>query len=80
MLVHVGEVRQAHLARHMDLPKDHFLFGTMLSTPCPYPPLKRAPDAGTQIRVSAQKFLEDRNRPQTRGRLQQRQDLGVENI
>src|SRR5680860_1170093 len=49
MLVHVGEIRQAHLARHMDLAKDHLLFGTVLRTPCPYPPLQRATDACTQV-------------------------------
>jgi len=57
MLARVGEVRQAHLARHMGLPKDHLLFGTVFSTPYAYPTLQRAPDAGTQIRVLAQKFL-----------------------
>jgi hypothetical protein len=70
MLVHVGEVRQAHLAGHMDLPKYHLLFGTVLSTPYAYPPLQRAADASTQVGVSSQKLLEDCNWPQARGRLQ----------
>ncbi len=60
--------------------KDHLLFGTVLNTPYAYPPLQRAPNTRAQIWVAAQKFLEDRNRPQTRGRLQHREHLSVENI
>ena len=79
-LTHVGEVRQPHLARHVDLPKDNFLFGAVFGPPRAYPPLQRAPNARAQIGVSAQEFFEDGDRPQTGGGLKQRNHLGVEDI
>jgi hypothetical protein len=36
--------------------------------------------AGTEIGVAAQEFLEDRDRPDTRRRLQQRNHLRLENL
>ncbi len=77
---HGSEIRQAHPARLVGLAKDHLLLGAMLGPPGAYPPLQRASDTRAEIGVAAQEFLENRNRPQPRRRLQQRNHLGLENV
>jgi hypothetical protein len=60
-LAHVGEIRQAHLARNVHLPEHHLPLGAMLGAPRPYPPLQGAPRAGRQIGMAALEFLPDRH-------------------
>ena len=48
---HVGEVREAAVARLMLLAEDHLPLGTVLGPPGADPPLQSAPDAGVQFRV-----------------------------
>ena len=77
---HVGKIRQPHPAGFMDLAEDHLLVGTVQSAPGTDAPLQGTPDARGQSGVATLHLFEDGNRPQLRGGLQHRYDLGVEEI
>jgi hypothetical protein len=62
------------------MPEDDVLFWAGQRSPTPYAPLQRAPDAGADLGVAPPNLFEDRNSPQTRGRLQDRDDLAVPNF
>ena len=77
---HVGEVREAALARLMLLAEDHLPLGTVLGPPGADPPLQSAPDAGVQFRVPLHQRLEHADRADARTVLQDRHHLGLEDI
>jgi hypothetical protein len=62
----------------VDLAEDDLPLGPMQRAPLADAPLDRAPDAGTELGMTAQNLLEDRDRPQPGRRLEHRHDLGVE--
>jgi len=77
---HVGEVRQAEPAWLMRLPEDDLLFLAVNGPPGPDTAFDGAANAGTEFGMTPQHLLEDCDRPDARRRLQQRHDLGVENV
>ena len=76
----VGEVGQAKTAGLVLLPEDDVLFRAGQRPPCPHAPFQRAPDAGADLGVAPPNLFEDPNGAQTRGRLQDRDDLAIPNI
>ena len=77
---HVGEIRQADAAGLMHLPEDDLLLLAVDGAPGADAPLQRAANAVAQFGMTPQHLLEDGNRPNAGRRLQQRHDLGVENV
>ena len=77
---HVGEVRQAHAAGLVDLAEDDLPLGAVQRPPGADAPLHRPAHPFGQRRMAPLNLLEDRHRPQARRRLQQRHDLGVEDV
>ena len=77
---HIGEIRQTHPARLMDLAEDDLLVSAMQRPPGSDAAFQGAPDSFGQIDVAALHLFEDRDRAKVwRGR-QHRDDLGVEEI
>jgi len=52
----------------------------MQRTPCADPPFERSTNAGVELRVTPPQLVEYRHRPDARRRLEQRDDLGLEDI
>ena len=77
---HFSEVRQSHPARRMLLAKDDLPIRTVHHPPSPDAPLERPPRSGAQVRMAAEEFLEDGDRPQSRRGLQHRDDFVVPDI
>ena len=76
----VGEVREPHPTRLVGLAEDDVLVRAVDRAPRADAPLERAADAGAEGGMASQDLLEDRDRSQARGRLEQRHDLGVEEV
>jgi hypothetical protein len=74
---HVGEVGQPEPARRMLLPKDDVLLDPVQRPPSPDAALQGTPDASADLRMAASDLVENRDGPQTRGALQQRNHLAV---
>ena len=64
----------------MDLAEDHLLLLAVQRPPGADAPLQRAADARVEIGMAAPHLVEDGHRPQPRCRLQQRHDLGIEDV
>jgi hypothetical protein len=77
---HVGEIRQAHAARFVDLTENHVLIGAVLGAPCANPSLQRPAGTRRQPRVAPLHLFEDGNRAKLWCGFQQRDHLGVEEI
>ena len=77
---HMGEVREAAVARLMRLAEDHLPLGAVLGAPGADPPLQGAPDAGIQVRVPLHQCFEHADRADARTVLQDRHHLGLEDI
>ena len=77
---HVGEIRQTHPARLMDLAEDDLLVRAMQRPPGTDAPLQGAARTGGQVRMAPLHLVEDRHRPQPRRRRQHRHDLGIEEL
>jgi hypothetical protein len=76
--VHVGEVRQPHPARRMDLPEYDLALGTVRRTPGSDPPLQRTPHAIIDpLRVATCELAQDRDRAQRRRAGEHRHNLLV---
>jgi len=52
----------------------------MQRTPCADPPFERSTNAGGELRVAPPELVEYRHRSDARRRLEQRDDLGLEDI
>jgi hypothetical protein len=76
---HVGEIGQPQLARRMLLPEDDVLLGTVQRPPGANAPLQRATDTGAVLGVAAADLVENGDRPQARGVLEQRHHFAVPN-
>ncbi len=77
---HVGEVRQAHPARLVDLAENHLALRAVQRAPLADAPLQRPADPAPEVRMLAQELLENGDRPQAGARLQHRHDIGVEHV
>ena len=77
---HAREIRQAALAGLVLLAEDHLLLGAVLRAPGSDPPLQGSPHAGIQLRVPSHQLLEHAERANARTALQDRHDLGLEDI
>ena len=77
---HGGEIRQAHFAWLMGLPKDHFLLRAMFGVPSPYAPFQGTPDARAELGMEAQNLLVNGNRPDARRGLQYRHHHRVKDV
>ena len=76
-VAHVGEVRQAHPPGLVDLAEHHLLLRPEQRPPGADPALHGPAHAIAQLGVATPDLLEDRHRPKSRRRLQQRDDLAV---
>src|SRR5690242_1569821 len=74
---HVGEVRQAELARCVLLTEDNVLLRAMHRPPRPDAAFQRAADALTELGVAATHLVEDADRAQIGRGLKHRDDLAV---
>ena len=70
--VHVGEVRQAELARRVRLSKVHLPIGTMACPQVTDAAFEPAPDVRVQFAMALLQILQHGNRPQIRAGLQHR--------
>jgi hypothetical protein len=78
--VHVGEVGKPQSAGLMNLAKDDFLLVAIDGPPGTDPPFHCPANAFAEVRMAAQHLLEDGDRTNARCRLQQRHDLGIEDV
>src|SRR5512146_1117330 len=76
---HVGEVGQPEPARRMLLPENDVLLGAVQCPPSADAPLQSAADTGTELRMAPPDLVENGDRPQARGGLEQRHHLTVPN-
>ena len=80
-VVHVGEVRQPDHAGLVGLAEDHLPVRPVDRAPGADAALERAADAGIEVlRVAAHHLLEDGNRPEAGGSLEDRHHLGLEDV
>jgi hypothetical protein len=77
---HVGEVGQAHPAGLVGLAEDDLPLRAVQRTPLADAPLERPPDPGAKLGMPAHQLLENGDGPQAGARLQQGDDLGVEDV
>ncbi len=78
-IAHLGEIGQAEPARRMVLPENDVPLGTVQRPPGADAPLQRAPDTGANLAMAAPDLVENGDRPQARGALEQRHHLAVPN-
>lgn len=76
--VHVGEIRQAPIARRVSLTEDHLLFRAAPRAPGAHAPFDGATDPRRQIRVSTAHLLEYSHGAQRGRGFQQRANVGLE--
>src|SRR4029079_13383509 len=76
-IAHVGEIGQPEPARRMLLPEDNVPLGAVERPPGTDAPLQSAPYAGADLGMAPPNLIENRDRPQVRGALQQRHYLAV---
>jgi hypothetical protein len=77
----IGEIGQAHAAGLPHLAKHDVPVGAMQGFPFRHAPLQRAPERGPDtIGMAPRQFIEQADRAQTRGGLQQRDDLLVPHV
>src|SRR5258708_13013255 len=69
---HVGEIGQPQPTRRVLLPEDDVLLGAVERPPGADAPLQRAPDAGADLGMAAPDLVENGDRAQPRGALEQR--------
>jgi hypothetical protein len=74
---HVGEIRQTHPARLLDLAENDLLLSAMQGPPLADAAFKCPPDSLAKVRVTAQNLPENRDRSQSRCRFQHGHDLRV---
>ena len=79
VIAHVGKIGQPEPARRMLLPEDDVLLGAVQRPPGADAPLQRAPDAGADLGMAPPDLVENGDRPQARGALQQRHHLAIPN-
>jgi hypothetical protein len=70
-IAHVSEIGQPQPTRRMLLPKDDVLLGPVQRPPGADAPLQRAPDTCTDLGMAAAELVENSDRPQARGALEQ---------
>src|SRR5579871_3211847 len=75
---HVGEIRQPQATGLVYLAEDHLALRAVDGTPGTDAPLQGAPDGARELRMPSNHLLEDRDRPQPGGGLEQRNDFGIE--
>ena len=73
----LGEIGQSLPPRRMVLAEDHLAGWAGDRLPVSDPALQRATDADGKVGMAAAEFIEERDRPQARGGLQQWYDLAV---
>ena len=78
-IAHVGEIGKPEPARRMLLPEDDVLLGAVQRPPGADAPLQSAANAGADLGMAAPDLVENGDRPQARGALQQRHHLAVPN-
>jgi hypothetical protein len=78
-IAHVGEIGQSQPARRMLLAEDDVLLGPVQRPPGADAPLQRAPDPGTDLGMAATDLVENGDRPQARGALEQGHHFAVPN-
>ena len=76
---HVGKIGQAKPTWRVLLPEDDVLLGAVQRPPGADAPLQGAPDAGAYLGMASPELVENGDRPQARGALQQRHHLTVPN-
>ena len=76
---HVGKIGQAKPTRRVLLPEDDILLGAVQRPPGADAPLQGAPDAGADLGMAPPDLVENGDRPQARGALQQRHHIAVPN-
>ena len=74
---HIGEVGQARAPGLVHLTENDLLLRAVEGTPGSDPALEGAADAGAELGMAADHLLEDGNRPQARGGLEEWDDLTV---
>src|SRR5260221_13871114 len=79
-LAHVSKIGQAEPARRMLLSEDDVLLDTVQRPPSADAPLQRAADAGADLGMAPAELVEDGDRPQAGGALEQRHHLAVPNV
>ncbi len=79
VIAHVGEIGQPQPARRMLLPEDDVLLGAVQRPPGADAPLQRAANTGADLGMAAPDLVENGDRPQARGALEQRHHLAVPN-
>jgi hypothetical protein len=76
---HLGEIGQTQPTRRVLLPEDDVLLGAVERPPGADAPLQGAPDAGADLGMAAPELVENGDRAQARGALEQRHHLAVPN-
>ena len=79
-VAHLREVGQSHAAGFVRLPENHLSVLPVQRAPGPDAALERAANARGELRVTAPQLVEYRHRPNAGRGLQQRDDLGVEDV
>ena len=79
VIAHIGEIGQTEPARRMLLPEDDVLLGAVERPPGADAPLQRTPNAGADLGMAPPDLVENGDRPQARGALEQRHHLAVPN-
>jgi hypothetical protein len=78
-IAHLGEIRQPEPARRMFLPEDDVLLGAVQRPPPADAPLQGAADAGASLGMAPPDLVENGDRPQARGALEQGHHLTIPN-
>src|SRR5712692_11228592 len=78
-IAHVGEIGQPEPAPRIFLPEDDVLLGTVQRPPGADTPLQRAPDAGADLGMAPPDLVENGDRSQAWGALEQGHHLAVPN-
>jgi len=79
-IAHLGEVREPHAAGFVHLAEHHLPFLAIQSAPSADAAFEGATNAGVEFGVAPPQLVEYRHRPDARSCLEQRNDLGLEDI
>ena len=77
VIVHIGEIGQTEPPRRMLLPEDDVLLGAVERPPRADAPLQGTPNTGADLGMAPPDLVENGDRPQARGALEQRHHLAV---